>query len=69
MRQSPKQKAGRKTLTHVAEEIHPGGLHESLGIPEGQKIPASRLAASPGDSTKVKRQKALARTFAKHRPA
>lgn len=58
----------RKALSEVSDEIHEGGLHESLGIPKGQKIPASRLASSPGDSTKVKRQKALARTFAKYRP-
>lgn len=68
-RSNPKSKAdGRKPLQAVAESIHKGGLHESLGIPQGQKIPTSKLATHPGDSTKVKRQKALARTFAKHRP-
>lgn len=55
-------------LTRVSKTINKGGLHKSLGIPEGERIPASRLKAQPGDSTKVKRQKALARTFAKHRP-
>lgn len=68
MRPSPKAKSEkRKTLTHVAASIHEGGLHESLGIPEGQKIPAGDLQPNANDSTKVKRQKALARTFAKHR--
>ena len=42
-----------------------GGLHKSLGIKQGQKIPASRLKPSPGDSPKVKKQKALARTLGK----
>jgi hypothetical protein len=68
-RQSPRAKSsGRKPLQHVAESIHKGGLHESLGIPQGQKIPQSKLAIHPGDSTKVKRQKNLAKTFAKYRP-
>ncbi len=58
----------RKPLQAVASEIHEGGLHESLGIPAGQKIPASDLAIKSGDSTKVKRQKNLAKTFAKYRP-
>ena len=42
-----------------------GGLHRSLGVPEGKKIPPGRLAAKPGDSPKVKKQKALARTLGK----
>jgi len=68
-RQSPRAKSKeRKPLQAVAEHIHKGGLHESLGIPQGQKIPASKLEIHPGDSTKVKRQKNLAHTFAKHRP-
>jgi hypothetical protein len=58
----------KRTLTHVSEETEKGGLHRSLGIPMGQKIPADELSAKPTDSTKVKRQKALARTYAKHRP-
>jgi hypothetical protein len=65
---SKREKPKKRTLTHVAESIHKGGLHESLGIPQGEKIPAGDLEAKPSDSTKVKRQKALARTFAAHRP-
>jgi hypothetical protein len=57
----------RKPLQAVAESIEPGGLHRSLGIPQGQKIPTSQLQSKPYDSTKVKKQKALARTFAKYR--
>ncbi len=61
--------AGRKKpLERVAERVHEGGLHESLGIAKDKKIPAEDLQAKPSDSTKVKRQKALARTFKKHRP-
>ena len=42
-----------------------GGLHRSLGVPAGKKIPAGRLAPKPGDSPKVRKQKALAKTLGK----
>lgn len=42
---------------------HPGGLHEALGIPKDEKIPASRLEPKPGDSEHVKRMKASAKGF------
>ena len=42
-----------------------GGLHRSLGVPAGKKIPKSQLSTKPGDSPKVKKQKALARTLGK----
>ena len=42
-----------------------GALHRHLDVPEGQKIPASKLATKPSDSTTVKREKALARTLGK----
>jgi hypothetical protein len=54
-------------LSKVAKKIKKGGLHKSLGIPMDKPIPASMLEPKPGDSTKVKRQKALARTFRKYR--
>lgn len=44
---------------------HPGALHEQLDVPAGKKIPASKLAAKPGDSTRTKRRKAFARTMNK----
>lgn len=56
--------AGKKWI-QKAVGANPGGLHKSLGVPAGQKIPASKLAPSPNDSTKVKRQKALAKTLKK----
>lgn len=43
----------------------PGSLHSALGIPQGQKIPASKLAIKPGDSTLMKRRKSLAKTLKK----
>jgi len=42
-----------------------GGLHKSLGIAAGKKIPKGKLAVKKGDSTRVKRQKNLAKTLAK----
>lgn len=29
--------------SHGSFEVHEGGLHEALGIPKGEKIPASKL--------------------------
>jgi hypothetical protein len=63
-----RDKVKKRPLQNVAEHTEKGGLHRSLGIPQGQKIPASKLAIHPGDSTKVKREKNLAHTYAKYRP-
>ena len=35
------KKAGKKEI-----KFHPGGLHQSLGVKAGQKIPASKIAAA-----------------------
>jgi hypothetical protein len=35
------QQPGQKPIT-----FQPGGLHASLGVPQGQKIPASKMAAA-----------------------
>jgi len=43
--------------------VKKGALHEMLGIPEGQKIPASDLAPKPGDSPLLRRRKASAKGF------
>ena len=40
-----------------------GALHKMLGIPEGEKIPASDLAPKPGDSPLLRRRKASAKGF------
>jgi len=45
-----------------------GGLHRSLGVPEGKKIPAKKLAkAAKSKSPKVRKQVALAKTLSKLR--
>ena len=50
----------------IAKAIkRPGALREKLGVKEGQKIPASKLEPKKGDSTRTKRQKALAKTLRK----
>ena len=44
----------------------PGSLHRSLGVPEGQKIPASKLAKAAKSSDPTTRKRvALARTLSK----
>ena len=42
---------------------HPGKLHRALGIPEDEKIPASRLESKPSDSSEMKHMKASAKGF------
>jgi hypothetical protein len=42
-----------------------GGLHQSLGIPQGQKIPTTKIAAAAKKSGKVGMRARLAQTFAK----
>lgn len=42
---------------------HPGALHKQLGVPQGKKIPASKLAVKKSDSPTLKRRKNLAKTL------
>lgn len=45
-----------------------GGLHRSLGVPQGQKIPASKVKAAEGSSNpRVAKQARLAETLGKMR--
>lgn len=44
---------------------HPGALHRELHVPEGQKIPAAKLAIKPGDDPRTVRRKNLAKTLRK----
>lgn len=46
-----------------------GGLHKSVGVPEGQKIPASKLAAAKAGKygPKAKKQANMASSLAKIR--
>ena len=41
----------------------PGALHAMLHVPEGEKIPASKLSPHPGDSPLLRRRKASAKGF------
>jgi hypothetical protein len=45
-----------------------GGLHRSLGIPEGQTIPRARIVAAAKQSGRVGQQARLALTLGKLRP-
>lgn len=38
-----------------------GKLHKALGVPQGEKIPASKLKTKPGDSAAVRKEKNFAR--------
>ena len=70
-RPSPRAKAKsrEKPLQAVAESIHKGGLHESLGVPAGQMIGTKRIeAATHSTNPKTRKQANLAKTFAKYRP-
>lgn len=62
-------KPTKKPLQRIAETMHKGGLHEALGIPQGEKIPEKRIeAATHSEDPKERKQAILAETFAHHRP-
>ena len=44
---------------------HKGLLHRKLGVPQGQKIPASKLAAAKRSSSPAERKEATFATNAK----
>lgn len=44
---------------------HPGGLHRSLGIPQGQKIPPYLIAEAAKRKGRVGQQARLAQTLGK----
>lgn len=44
-----------------------GGLHRSLGVPAGKKIPASKVAAAAKKGGKVGKEARLAETLGKMR--
>lgn len=43
--------------------VKKGALHQMLHVPEGEKIPASKLEPHEGDSTLLRRRKASAKGF------
>jgi hypothetical protein len=46
---------------------HPGALHRALGVPEGEKIPAKKMAQAKGSSDPhMKKMASLARTGKKY---
>ena len=57
----------KKQWIQKAVGKNPGGLHRSLGVPAGENIPASNLAAKLSDSPRVAKEKALAKTLGKMR--
>jgi hypothetical protein len=69
-RPSPRASAEKrkKPLQYISEHMHKGGLHESLGIAQGKKIPAARIeAATHSDNPKTRKQAVLPQTFARAR--
>lgn len=47
---------------------HPGGLHKSLGVPQGKKVPAKKMEkALHSSNPTVKKQAVLAKTLSKLR--
>lgn len=44
---------------------HPGALHKELGVPQGQKIPAGKLAKAAKAGGKLGRRARLAQTLKK----
>lgn len=42
---------------------HPGALHKELGVPEGKKIPAKKLAAAAKKGGKEGKRARLAETL------
>lgn len=44
---------------------HPGALRKSLGVKEGEKIPAKKLAAAAGKGGKLGQRARLAQTLKK----
>lgn len=44
---------------------HPGALHKALHVPQGEKIPAKKLAAAAKRAGKVGKEARLAETLKK----
>jgi hypothetical protein len=42
---------------------HPGSLHRQMGVPQGQKIPAKKLAAAAKKGGKLGQRARLAETL------
>ena len=55
----------KKWIQGAVPDENKGLLHKKLGIKPGEKIPASKLAIKPTDSTKLKREKNFAKNVGK----
>lgn len=73
-----KRKTTRKRTTKEPQKWiagateNEGAPHRELGVPEGEKIPASKLKVKPGDTLRTKRRKIAAsnlRAIARKRKA
>jgi hypothetical protein len=60
--------AGKKKDFIKGATKNKGGLHKSLGVPQGETIPPARIAAAAKQGGKVGRQARLAETLAGLRP-
>ena len=60
-----KHHSGEKWIAKAIQ--HPGKLHRDLGVPQGQKIGASKIAKAAGRGGAVGREARLAQTLSKLR--
>lgn len=57
-RESPSAKrSGRKFIAGAIK--HPGALHRTLGVPEGEKIPAKKLKKAERSENPTTRKRAV----------
>ena len=60
----------KKSKTHWMQKAfakNPGALHRELGVKQGEKIPAKKMAkAAKSKNPKIRKQVALAKTVAKY---
>lgn len=59
----PKAKKPKKWIAGAIK--HPGALHKQLGVPQGQKIPAGKLAKAAKAGGTLGRRARLAQTLKK----
>jgi len=63
-RSKPSNAAGKRKWISGAIK-HPGALHAELGVPEGEKIPAGKLAHAAKAGGKLGKRARLAETLKK----
>ena len=67
--QTQEEEEGRQVMAKknwIADATkNKGGLHRSLGVPEGEKIPKSKIDAAAKKGGKVGKQARLAKTLGK----